>query len=41
MLSPEKVYELGTCLGYDMIINNQDRFQLLWSGDGNVGNVLI
>lgn len=29
------------CLGYDMIMNNSDRFKLIWRGDGNVNNILI
>jgi len=29
------------CLGFDLIINNSDRFKLLWGGDGNISNVLI
>lgn len=24
-----------------MIINNHDRFQLIWKGDGNLSNVLV
>ncbi len=29
------------CLGYDIIINNSDRFALLWTSDGNINNILI
>ena len=36
-----KFYQLGMCVGFDLITNNSDRFKLLWSSDGNINNVLI
>lgn len=41
MLSQYKVYSVGICLAYDMIINNNDRFRLVWRGEGNINNILI
>lgn len=41
MLHDYKLYCVGMCLGFDTIINNHDRFKLLWRGDGNVNNILI
>ena len=29
------------CLGFDILINNSDRFRLLWSSNGNINNVLV
>ena len=29
------------CLGFDLIINNSDRFKLVWGSEGNLSNVLI
>lgn len=41
MLSEYKLHSLGMCLGYDMVINNNDRFSLVWRGDGNMNNCLV
>lgn len=36
---------MGICIGFDMIINNNDRFRLakLWGSgnEGNIANILI
>lgn len=32
---------IGMGLGFDMIINNNDRFEFIWSGLGNYDNILI
>lgn len=40
-----KLQLIGICIGFDMLINNSDRFKLnkIWSNlsEGNVANVLI
>lgn len=41
LLTPSKLYSLGMCLGFDLLINNSDRFRLLWSSNGNINNVLV
>jgi hypothetical protein len=41
LLDQNKLYSLGMCLGFDLIINNSDRFRLLWTSDGNINNVLV
>lgn len=41
MLTDYKMYSVGMCLGFDLIINNNDRFALVWRGDGNINNILI
>jgi hypothetical protein len=41
MLTSNKLHSLGLCLAFDLIINNGDRFRLLWRGEGNIENVLI
>lgn len=32
MITDYKMYTIGICLAYDIIINNNDRFALLWRG---------
>merc|ERR1740121_1799084 len=32
---------LGRLMAYDMLINNFDRIPLVWSNEGNFGNVMI
>jgi len=34
-------YQIGRLTGFDMLINNFDRFPLVWSHCGNLGNVMI
>jgi hypothetical protein len=41
LLEDSKLYSIGMCLAYDMIINNSDRFQLIWNSGGNINNILI
>lgn len=41
MISDYKLYSLGMVIAYDMIINNPDRFRLIWRSSGNLNNVLI
>lgn len=41
MTTDYKLYSIGMALAYDIIINNGDRFKLLWGGSGNLNNVLI
>ena len=41
MAEQHKFYSLGMCLAFDLIINNSDRFKLVWGGEGNLSNVLI
>jgi len=41
LIEENKLYQLGMCIGFDLLTNNSDRFKLLWSSDGNVNNVLI
>lgn len=28
-------------MGFDLLINNSDRFKLIWTSEGNIGNVLV
>lgn len=39
--SSTKMHEMGVCLGFDLVINNNDRFQFMFGGDGNINNLLI
>ena len=32
MAEQHKFYSLGMCLAFDLIINNSDRFKLVWGG---------
>jgi cell division protein FtsL len=32
MITDYKMYTIGICLAYDIIINNNDRFALIWRG---------
>ena len=41
MLEDHKLYSLGMCLAFDIIINNCDRFKLVSRGPGNIKNILI
>ena len=41
MCSLYKMYSIGICLAFDMIINNADRFKFVWRGDNNINNILI
>lgn len=41
MTTDYKFYSIGMALAFDMIINNSDRFKLLWGNSGNLNNVLI
>lgn len=41
MIEDYKLYSLGMCLAFDLIINNSDRLKLLSRGPGNIKNVLI
>lgn len=34
-------YQIGRLAAFDMLINNFDRFPLVWSNCGNLGNVMI
>lgn len=41
LLEHEKLYAMGMGIGFDLIINNSDRFKLVWRGEGNINNVLV
>jgi len=41
MMTEYKMYCIGICLAFDIIINNNDRFSLIWRGEGNINNILI
>ena len=36
-----RLYSLGMGLGFDIAINNNDRFKCVWRGEGNANNILI
>lgn len=45
LITEWKLQSMGICIGFDMLINNSDRFKLgkIWSSlsEGNVANILI
>ena len=41
MVERQKLFQIGICIGFDLLTNNSDRFKLVWGGDGNINNVLI
>lgn len=41
MLTEYKLVNIGICIGFDLVINNNDRFALVWRGEGNINNILV
>ena len=41
MLTEYKLVNIGICIGFDLVINNNDRFALVWRGEGNMNNILV
>ena len=36
-----RIYTLGMAIGFDIAVNNNDRFKCVWRGEGNINNILI
>ena len=40
-LGQARLWSLGRVLAMDMLVNNFDRFPLVWDNEGNAGNVML
>ncbi|EGR29772.1 hypothetical protein IMG5_148530 [Ichthyophthirius multifiliis] len=39
--SRDRLIRLGMILAFDTLINNSDRYPLIWDGDGNAANIIV